>query len=485
MSRAPPPAYTWNWGIPGLQLDPPPMAQGADPTADPPNFQDLKFNPIGLYDLRRRLGVLHRQPGIFTTFRAKFDAADLAWLAAGASDDGQHGVPLETFFPAFHTLRKSLPPASVGREQRTLFSNRIQKVIFDLATMWDRAMGGTTLVLHIDGTTVPNTVLTPDRLKASVHAPPHFLQENPDSHLAIAHIVQLFIEYVGIPTVDRWTRSARRLWPMQSNTDGQASHPPSTRLIPTPQPPGSSHYLFYGRPWANLPVLSTLQPPLARNNSPVPAVSQVLTDEYDDSTDVENLDDTAVAVMELSEQVYTLTVDLETSQRIAQDRLDVIFQCGEQQQRLWEHEQELEEQVRQLKEQLRVLSFRPAPSTPLAPLATPSSVHSPPSTPTRRVATSTSTSSRLRTVVRSPTPISSGRSFPLSPPRVTELPSGLRSLGSATQAYLRDNQLEYLRAGLEIVVRQVQPVRYYEEVNRLGLEGDVADELLAAMGYDA
>jgi hypothetical protein len=108
------------------------MANGADPTADPPHFRDLKFNPIGLYDLRRRLGVLSRQPGIYTTFRTRFDAADLAWLAAGASDDGQHAVPRETFFPAFHTLRKSLPTGGTGRNHRNTFSSKIQTVIFDL-----------------------------------------------------------------------------------------------------------------------------------------------------------------------------------------------------------------------------------------------------------------------------------------------------------------------------------------------------------------
>jgi hypothetical protein len=60
----------------------------------------------------------------------------------------------------------------------------------------------------------------------------------------------------------------------------------------------------------------------------------------------------------------------------------------------------------------------------------------------------------------------------------------LARLGSATLGYLQANQLDYLRAAIEIIVRQVLPVRYYEEVNRLGLDEDLASGLLEAMGSD-
>jgi hypothetical protein len=200
------------------------------------------------------------------------------------------------------------------------------------------------MILHVDGTVMPNTVLTPDRLKASVYAPPHFIQENPGSHLAIAHIVQLFIEYVGIPTVDRWTRSARKLWPMKSeNTEGQAAHPPSSRLIPDPVPVPSSHFLFYGRPWGNLPPLSTSQPlphsdfPIQPTTPHVSSLDGYTADTFDSTAETslddytaDTIDSTTEMVMELTEQVYTLTVELEESQRMAEERLDKIFELQEQ-----------------------------------------------------------------------------------------------------------------------------------------------------------
>ncbi|KAJ7936269.1 hypothetical protein B0H13DRAFT_1853634 [Mycena leptocephala] len=44
------------------------MAQGVDPTAEPPDFQLLKCNPISVYDLRWRLGVLAGRPAFSRPF---------------------------------------------------------------------------------------------------------------------------------------------------------------------------------------------------------------------------------------------------------------------------------------------------------------------------------------------------------------------------------------------------------------------------------
>ncbi|KAJ7281720.1 hypothetical protein C8J57DRAFT_1500414 [Mycena rebaudengoi] len=115
------PLYSWNWGLPGIHIPQPPVARDADLTTRPPAYEDLKFNPLGLYNLRRRLGVLVSEPGTFTTFRRKFDAADLAWLTAGASADSCHFIDPSKFFPSFFALRDSLPTESAGRDQRKSF----------------------------------------------------------------------------------------------------------------------------------------------------------------------------------------------------------------------------------------------------------------------------------------------------------------------------------------------------------------------------
>jgi hypothetical protein len=72
------------------------------------------------------------------------------------------------------------------------------------ATLWDRAYGGYTMVVHVDGTTPPKAPALPEYLKAHVYLPPNLVSEFTDSHRPIASIVQSFIEAVGVPTVLRW-----------------------------------------------------------------------------------------------------------------------------------------------------------------------------------------------------------------------------------------------------------------------------------------
>jgi hypothetical protein len=72
----------------------------------PASFDSLKFNPVGLYDLRRRQGVLQSPRGIFNKYQSKFLASDIAWFAAGIHNDGQHQVPPGHFHPAFLTARE-------------------------------------------------------------------------------------------------------------------------------------------------------------------------------------------------------------------------------------------------------------------------------------------------------------------------------------------------------------------------------------------
>ncbi|KAJ6476563.1 hypothetical protein DFH09DRAFT_1342444 [Mycena vulgaris] len=321
---------SWNWGLPGIQIAEPPIARSADLTTVPPAYEDLKFNPLGLYNLRRRLGVLVSEPGIFNHFQHKFEAADLAWLAAGASQDGRHSIEPSHFFPAFTTLRDSLPTDKIGREHRKWFSKRIMSLLCDLATMWDRAFGGSTIILHVDGTTPPNTVLTPDCLKANIHLPPHFVDEHPQSHLAIAHIVQIFIEHVGLPTVERWKRSAHlKGWDLSQPGHSPAVHPPAARLIPTPSS-STSHYIFWGRPRLNLPALTSQPLPTP------PAVS-------------------LPQLAHLSKQVNHLTMELAAAQELANERLGVIVEYEERQDHLVEREQDLVSQEGKLQEQIRCL----------------------------------------------------------------------------------------------------------------------------------
>ena len=87
----------WNWGIPISILKPP----GASP--QPQAWNKLKFNPIGLFDLHHHIGVFASEPGVYNDHHTWFDAADLAWFAAGLSTEVLH-LTQNAFPPEFSTL---------------------------------------------------------------------------------------------------------------------------------------------------------------------------------------------------------------------------------------------------------------------------------------------------------------------------------------------------------------------------------------------
>ncbi|KAJ7473508.1 hypothetical protein FB451DRAFT_1249411, partial [Mycena latifolia] len=251
----------WNWNDPTVVLRAP-NTRIAIPAAPQP-WNHLSFDPLSAYDLRRHQGAITDEPGRFMLSRENFLASDLVWLATGACSDGQHAVDPNSFFSELDRLRLVTPSGTAGNAERKTWGESIRKAIFDLATKWDRSMGSTTMVLHVEGTTIPGAPLAPEYMKAHICIPPSFLTENPASHAAIASIVQSFIEDVGIPTAAAWTRKAHaRGWSLTQQPGNLPVLVPDhlMPLIPTPAP-RSSYYIFPGCVAA--PVAGALPPPPA------------------------------------------------------------------------------------------------------------------------------------------------------------------------------------------------------------------------------
>ena len=103
----------FSWGIP-VDIPCPPGGEGPLPS-----WSELKFNPLGLYNLRRRLGALWKEPGIFMQHKSAFLASDIAWFAAGASVDGAHGIPSDAFHPLLETFCEHSPQGPAGQRLRT------------------------------------------------------------------------------------------------------------------------------------------------------------------------------------------------------------------------------------------------------------------------------------------------------------------------------------------------------------------------------
>ncbi|KAJ6518454.1 hypothetical protein DFH09DRAFT_1331938 [Mycena vulgaris] len=209
-----PVAYDWNAPQHAILPTAPP-SNGGYPATNPLPLHRLQFTPLGLYDLRRRIGVFSSQPSLWNPYRRCWLSADLAWFVSGVSEDNQHHPGAgDGFFPEFHALRDSLPPKNVAGDAgiiaRKSFHEAIRKLIWDLATMLDRTFGSTTMIMHSAGTTMPGTPAAPEYLRCSVYLPPLFLRHHPDSHQPISEIVQLYINFVGIPTVLKWKDNAKK-----------------------------------------------------------------------------------------------------------------------------------------------------------------------------------------------------------------------------------------------------------------------------------
>jgi hypothetical protein len=87
---------TWTgWDLP-VDIPTPPGASDSLPS-----WSSLKFSLLGIFNLRRRLGVLCGESGVYTTYQHRFRDSDIARFAAGLHADGKHITPPNTFHPGF------------------------------------------------------------------------------------------------------------------------------------------------------------------------------------------------------------------------------------------------------------------------------------------------------------------------------------------------------------------------------------------------
>ena len=114
--------------------------------------------------------------------------------------------------------------------------------------MLDRSFGGSTMVMHVEGATPPNTPAHVEYLKALVCLPPRVIQALGESDKAIiADLVQQFIHIIGVPTVLNFKNAASEMgWTY--STGSSFTPQPYTNNRPTiPQPlPRSNHFYFRG-----------------------------------------------------------------------------------------------------------------------------------------------------------------------------------------------------------------------------------------------
>ncbi|KDR74600.1 hypothetical protein GALMADRAFT_140966 [Galerina marginata CBS 339.88] len=207
----------------------------------------IRYTPAGLYDIRRHCGALPHSPGAYNTHRQSFEAADMAWIATslGLSTRPLQLMPSE-FPPELLTLRDGMPANAAPA--RAAMRARLQRLIFDVAALLDRAFGGATLVLHVEGSTRPNSPLRPEYVKSDVYFPAHLIEEEPRLSPILSSMAQQFMVDVGLSVIERWERCARVKWSFTQGADGKI---PAPYVVlpeqPIATPPGSSSFIYHGR----------------------------------------------------------------------------------------------------------------------------------------------------------------------------------------------------------------------------------------------
>lgn len=116
----------FNWPIP-VNIRVPPGGNGKIIP-----WTQLKFNPLGLYHLRRWQGVFPGEHGFFTTNQLRFEAADIAWFAAGMHEDGLHSHPSDHFHPLHNDVHRALSSYVDSKAEKKLLGNRVRDLTFDL-----------------------------------------------------------------------------------------------------------------------------------------------------------------------------------------------------------------------------------------------------------------------------------------------------------------------------------------------------------------
>ena len=101
------------------------------------------------------------------------------------------------FLHEFHALYQGMPSGQAGSVAQGVICTCIQKLTFDSVgvlfqyilniflmqvvqtTLWDRAFGGATLILHVEGSTCPNTPKSPQHIKRQVYFPGYLIDVDP------------------------------------------------------------------------------------------------------------------------------------------------------------------------------------------------------------------------------------------------------------------------------------------------------------------
>jgi hypothetical protein len=138
----------------------------------PQRLCDLNFvNPATVFDVRHNLSVAPAR-SVFERFSTRFRAADIAFLATGASSDSKHIPPTGDFHPDFDAFYAATPGEN-RNAMRQAFRSELETLLHDLVRKTSAfEVHSDSALRRQSGTTQPAALLSFSMLMAQLRLKP-------------------------------------------------------------------------------------------------------------------------------------------------------------------------------------------------------------------------------------------------------------------------------------------------------------------------
>ncbi|THG99053.1 hypothetical protein EW026_g3226 [Hermanssonia centrifuga] len=183
----------------------PPFRTSDNPSACIALKKDLRvpdFSAAGMQRLTEYFLKFPRNPDFVNRFPERFSSSNVAWMAGGMWDDGNNTDPMDSF----HSLHSICLNGSANDEEFNEARKTLLKTVLNVTTAMDRVSGSTTLLLHFDPNDLSQVTRGPEGINPEVYITPHLRKDIKNANVAIARIVQMFIEGLAVPSLLRWER---------------------------------------------------------------------------------------------------------------------------------------------------------------------------------------------------------------------------------------------------------------------------------------
>ncbi|RDX41768.1 hypothetical protein OH76DRAFT_1422923 [Lentinus brumalis] len=238
--------------------------------APPPDLLPIAACRFNLRGINSVVYYLCQHPELANVPEPRLRAAAVAFLAYGATSDGNHAVPPHRFHQLYYDLNNRNRTALTWRQG---IREWVWQAISDLVVIFERAGGSATMLIHTPATRPPGMPAELREVKMEVILPKVLMDERPEVGVALSRLIQYFAEHVAVPAMNRWDDANHTAtWPTVAPNVTPGERGRDQPLVPQGLTP---HHIIYGRDPDELDMLiaalhHTTAPPPIPGPAPVP-----------------------------------------------------------------------------------------------------------------------------------------------------------------------------------------------------------------------